>query len=80
MIVIYAIFRRDVYVYIIYTIYSRYDITTLSVYVCVYMCLYICIYIYVYSCVYEYPYMFMQCIDFRMFFLIVRFYYLVSND
>ena len=33
MIVIYAIFRRGVYVDFIYTICSSYDITTLSVYV-----------------------------------------------
>ena len=37
MIVIYAIFRRGVYVNFIYTIYSSYDITTLSVYVCIYI-------------------------------------------
>ena len=48
MIVIYAIFRRGVYVDFIYTIYSSYGITQLSVYV----------YIYIYSCVCEYPYMF----------------------
>ena len=69
MIVIYAIFRRGIYVDFIYTIYSSYDITTLSVYVS----------IYIYSCVYEYPYMFMQCIDFRMLFIVLL-YYLVSND
>ena len=37
MIVIYAIFRRGVYVDFIYTISSSYDITTLSVYVCIYI-------------------------------------------
>ena len=59
MIVIYAIFRRGVYVDFIYTIYSSYDITTLSVYTCIY------IYIHVYMNI---PTCFMQCIDFRMLF------------
>ena len=47
MIVIYAIFRRGVYVDFIYTIYSSYDITTLSVYVCIYifMCIWISVHV-----------------------------------
>ena len=67
---IYTIFRRGVYVDFIYTIYSSYDITTLSVYVCIYI--YIHVYMNIRTC-------FMQCIDFRMFFIVLL-YYLVSND
>ena len=74
MIVIYAIFRRGVYVDFIYTIYSSYDTTTLSVYVCIYI--YIYRYIHVYMNI---PTCFIQCIDFRMFFIVLL-YYLVSND
>ena len=47
MIVIYAIFRRGVYVDFVYTIYSTYDITTLSVYVCIYIFMYIWISVHV---------------------------------
>ena len=72
MIVIYAIFRRGVYVDFICTIYSSYDITTLIVYVCIHIYIYIHVYINIPTCV-------MQCIDFRLFFIVLL-YYLVSND
>ena len=58
------------YVDFIYTIYSSYDITTLSVYVYIYI--YIHVYMNIRTC-------FMQCIDFSMFFIVLL-YYLVSND
>ena len=53
MIVIYAIFRRGVYVDFIYTIYSSYDTTTLSVYVCIFIYIYIHVYMNIPTCLYN---------------------------